>query len=105
MALLRRVDVFVKPRADLRSKSAAGGAITLVASTTALILFVAQLYLYVAGNANHTLHLAESTQFPMLPNDVMDPFQSRAYDIKGKMPLKLHVTFLHLECSAIEIKL
>mmetsp|Transcript_25682 Transcript_25682/g.47864 ORF Transcript_25682/g.47864 Transcript_25682/m.47864 type:complete len:365 (-) Transcript_25682:132-1226(-) len=105
MALLRNVDVFVKPRADLKTKSAAGGAITLVASTTAILLFFAQLYLYIVGNASHTLHLSESTPFPMLPQDVMDPFQSRAYDIKGKMPLKIHVTFLHMDCKDIEVKL
>jgi hypothetical protein len=105
MALLRNVDVFVKPRADLRSKSAAGGLITLMAGTTAIVLFVCQLYLYIVGNASHTLHLSESTQFHMLPHDVTDPFQSRAYDIKGKMPLKIHITFLHMDCNDIEIKL
>lgn len=105
MALLRSVDVFVKPRADVRSRSAAGGIITLVAGTTACLLFFAQLYVYVAGNKNQTLHLATSTPFPMLPHDKMDPFQSRAYDIKGKMPLRLHITFLHIDCQSIEIKL
>jgi hypothetical protein len=106
MALLRNVDVFVKPRADLRSKSAAGGVITLVASTAAIFLFFAQLYLYVvAGNPSHTLHLSESAQLTMLPHDQIDPFQSRAYDIKGKMPLKIHITFLHMDCGLMEVKL
>lgn len=105
MPVLRNVDVFVKPRADLRSKSAAGGAITLVASTTAIVLFFAQLYLYMAGSSSHTLHLSESTQFHMLPHDTADPFQSRAYDIKMKMPLKIHITFLHMDCNDIEVKL
>jgi Endoplasmic reticulum vesicle transporter/Endoplasmic Reticulum-Golgi Intermediate Compartment (ERGIC) len=105
MPLLRNVDVFVKPRADLRSKSTAGGAITLVASTTAIVLFFAQLYLYVVGNASHTLHLSESIQFPMLPLDTVDPFQSRAYDFKMKMPLTIHITFLHINCNSIEVKL
>lgn len=105
MPVLRNVDVFVKPRADLRSKSAAGGAITLVASTTAIALFFAQLYLYMAGSSSHTLHLAESVQFHMLPHDTVDPFQSRAYDIKMKMPVKIHITFLHMDCNDIEVKL
>jgi Endoplasmic reticulum vesicle transporter/Endoplasmic Reticulum-Golgi Intermediate Compartment (ERGIC) len=101
----RNVDVFIKPRADIRSKSVAGGIITVVAGTAACLLFFAQLYLYIAGNKSHSLHLAPSSPFPMLPHDKNDPFQSRAYDIKGKMPLKIHVTFLHITCDAIEIKL
>jgi hypothetical protein len=105
MGVLRNVDVFVKPRADLRSKSATGGIISLVASTTAILLFFAQIYLYIVGNPSHTLHLSESTQFPMLPRDTTDPFQSHAYDIKGKMPLKLHITFLHMNCDDMEVKL
>ncbi|KAG7355406.1 endoplasmic reticulum vesicle transporter [Nitzschia inconspicua] len=105
MPVLRNVDVFVKPRADLRSKSAAGGAITLVASTTAVVLFFAQLYLYMVGSSSHTLHLSESKQFHMLSQDTVDPFQSRAYDIQMKMPLHIHITFLHMDCSDIEVKL
>ena len=105
MGVLRNVDVFVKPRADLRSKSATGGIITLVATSTAIVLFFAQIYLYIVGNPSHTLHLSESTQFPMLPQHTSDPFQSRAYDIKGKMSLKIHLTFLHIKCDDMEVKI
>lgn len=105
MALLRNVDVFVKPRSDLRSRSAAGGVITLAAGAVAAVLFVAQLYLYVAGSRSHSLRLARSARFSMLPHDLADPFQSRAYDLKGKIPLRIHVTFLHIACGALEVKL
>ena len=105
MPMLRNVDVFVKPRHDLRSKSAMGGAITLIAGTTAMLLFFAQMYVYIVGKTNHTLHLSESRPIPMLPGATTDPFQSKAYDIKGKMPLKLHVSFPYISCSKLEVKL
>eukprot|EP00529_Nitzschia_sp_RCC80_P026036 CAMPEP_0113516116 /NCGR_PEP_ID=MMETSP0014_2-20120614/41359_1 /TAXON_ID=2857 /ORGANISM="Nitzschia sp." /LENGTH=346 /DNA_ID=CAMNT_0000412835 /DNA_START=40 /DNA_END=1081 /DNA_ORIENTATION=+ /assembly_acc=CAM_ASM_000159 len=101
----RNVDVFVKPRADIRSKSVAGGIITLVASVAAVLLFCSELYTYIAGNRSHSLHMAPSTPFPMLARDKFDPFQSRAYELKGKMNLRLHITFLHISCNAIEVKL
>jgi hypothetical protein len=34
-----------------------------------------------------------------------DPFVSRMYEIKGKIPLKIHVTFPHLKCDMLEVKL
>jgi len=103
--MLRNSDIFVKPRADVRSKSVAGGAITLVAGTTAALLFVAQIYMYIVGSTRHTLHLSESLAIPMLPTTTTDPFQSRMYDIKAKIPLKLHVTFPHIDCKNLEVKL
>mmetsp|Transcript_20452 Transcript_20452/g.57888 ORF Transcript_20452/g.57888 Transcript_20452/m.57888 type:complete len:340 (+) Transcript_20452:36-1055(+) len=103
--MLRNSDMFVKPRADLRSKSVAGGAITVIAGTTAALLFLAQIYWYIVGTTTHTLHLSESLGIPMLPETTTDPFQSRQYDIKGKIPLKMHVTFAHIDCKSLEVKL
>lgn len=103
--MLRNSDIFVKPRADLRTKSAAGGMITLVAGSTALLLFLGQIYLYIVGSKSHTLHLSESLAIPMTPETTTDPFQSRLYDIKGKISLKLHVTFPHIHCNNLEVKL
>jgi hypothetical protein len=34
-----------------------------------------------------------------------DPFVSRMFDIKGKIPLKIHITFPHLKCDMLELKL
>ena len=103
--MLRNTDMFMKPRADVQSKSAAGGAITLIAGSTAALLFVAQLYLYVVGTTRHTLHLSESLSIPMLPIHTQDPFQSRQYDIHAKIPMKLHITFPHINCGDLEVKL
>lgn len=80
MPVLRNVDVFVKARADIRTQSTSGGLITLIAASTAFLLFFAQIYVYVFPNQTHTLHLSESTQFPMLAHhdSITDPFQQRS---------------------------
>lgn len=105
MPVLRNVDVFVKARADIRTQSASGGLVTLLATITAFLLFCGHIYVYIFPTQSHTLHLSESTQFPMLPQDVVDPFQKRLYDIKGKIPLYFKVTFLHLSCDSLVVKL
>jgi hypothetical protein len=102
--MLRNADVFVKPRHDLRSKSALGGVVTLIAGTTAAVLFVAQIYLYIVGATQHSLHLSESKSIPLLPGQP-DPLTDLAYIVKGKIPLRLHITFPHLTCDMLEVKL
>ncbi len=42
-------------------------------------------------------------QFPMLATDIVDPFQRRLYDIKGKLPLYFKMTFLHMPCSDLGV--
>jgi hypothetical protein len=101
--MLRNVDVFVKPRHDLRTKSTTGGLITLVAASVAGLLFLGQLYTQLMGTTYHSLSLSESTAIPMLGS--YDPFLSRVYDIKGKIPLKIHITFPHVECHMLDLKL
>eukprot|EP00531_Pseudo-nitzschia_arenysensis_P012703 CAMPEP_0116136260 /NCGR_PEP_ID=MMETSP0329-20121206/11627_1 /TAXON_ID=697910 /ORGANISM="Pseudo-nitzschia arenysensis, Strain B593" /LENGTH=382 /DNA_ID=CAMNT_0003631111 /DNA_START=47 /DNA_END=1195 /DNA_ORIENTATION=+ len=103
MPVLRNVDVFVKARADIRTQSTSGGLITLIAASTAFLLFLGQVYFYVFPTQSHTLHLAESMQFPMLAEDIVDPFQKRSYDIKGKIPLYFKITFLHTPCQSLGV--
>ena len=103
MPVLRNVDVFVKARADIRTQSTSGGLITLVAASAAFLLFLGQVYFYVFPSQSHTLHLAESMQFPMLAEDIVDPFQKRRYDIKGKIPLYFKITFLHTPCESLGV--
>jgi hypothetical protein len=101
--MLRNADVFVKPRHDLRTKSATGGLITVIAGSVAGLLFFAQLYTQVIGTTQHSLFLSESKPIPMLGS--YDPFHTRLYDIKAKMTMKLHITFPHIECSMMDINL
>ena len=96
--MLRRLDAFGKPREDLRSRSALGGLITLVASTVAALLFVAQLYVYFQGATKHSLHLSDSQSFPV-PRLSNIPLHSR----ERKLFLKFDVTFPHLKCWQLNV--
>lgn len=100
MATLRRLDAFVKPREDLRTRSALGGLITLVAASAAAILFLSQIYLYIAGATRHSLHLSESTSVPVPALNLPRHLQRH-----GKIPLNVYVTFPHVPCQALEISL
>jgi hypothetical protein len=101
MANLRRLDAFAKPRHETRSKSAVGGIITVVAASTAALLFVAQLAMYIAGNQQHSLHLSTSQSIPMLPLNMKGHTSQMT---AGKIPLRVHVTFPFLHCSQLEVK-
>ena len=103
MPVLRNVDVFVKARADIRTQSTSGGLITLIAASAAFLLFLGQVYFYAFPDQSHSLHLAESFQLPMLAGDIVDPFQKRIYDIKGKIPLYFKITFLHIPCASLGV--
>jgi hypothetical protein len=104
MANLRRLDAFAKPRHETRSKSAVGGIITVVAASTAALLFVAQLAMYIAGNPTHSLHLSKSQSIPMLPLNMEKGHTSQMMLTAGKIPLRVHVTFPFLQCSQLEVK-
>jgi len=105
MAILRNHDVFIKARADIQTKTTSGGLISILATVTAFILLLGQIYVYIFPQSIHTLHLSESTQFPMYALlDEQDPFQKRIYDIKGKIPLYFKITFLHMSCIDIDVK-
>ena len=99
MSTLRRLDAFIKPREDLRTRSALGGLITVVAASAATILFLSQIYLYVAGATRHSLHISESSSVPV-PDLALAHLQRR-----GKIPLNVHVTFPHVPCRNLEIML
>ena len=105
MAVLRNHDVFIKARADIQTKTSSGGLISLIASITAFILLLGQIYVYIFPQSIHTLHLSESIQFPMYAIvDDQDPFSKRLYDIKGKLPLYFKITFLHVSCKDLDVK-
>jgi hypothetical protein len=116
---LRRLDAFVKMRSDLRQRSAAGGFVTVVAASAALLLFVGQLYTYVAGNSRQSLTLSRSVSFPLLPvhHHVDDPSKKSANAapplpmshqimmMQGKISLSFLVTFTNLDCDHLDVSL
>ena len=102
MSGLRRYDAFVKTRPDMRTKSAVGGIITIVAATSALLLFVGQLIVYIRGSPTHSLHLAASKSIPIRPLD-LSPLQAKILDRIGTIPLQVRVTFPHIRCSRMDV--
>lgn len=102
MSSLRRLDAFVKPREDLRTRSALGGLITLIAASAATLLFFGQVFLYIKGSTRHSLHLSESMSFAVPTLSMTNhPMERR----RGKIPLNVYVTFPHVKCSDIDISL
>jgi len=93
---LRSFDTFVKPREDLRTRSALGGLITLVATIVAGLLFLAEVYLYIVGSTRHSLHLSPSTGIPILPSN------TGGIEQKNQIPLKVRVTFPHVQCKDLD---
>lgn len=101
MAPLRRLDAFVKPREDLRTRSAVGGLITVIAAFCASILFLSQVYLYFVGTTRHSLHISESTSKPV----PLLSMAKLAFYSRESIPLNVHVTFPHVKCQALDISL
>ena len=97
MAGMKRLDAFVKARPDLRSKSVAGGIITLVATSTAGLLFLAQIITYIMGHTHHSLHMAASRSAPLVPLNVINR-ESRRH----KIALDIRVTFPHVTCTRLD---
>lgn len=105
MAGLRRLDAFAKHKHETRSKSAVGGIITVIAASTAALLFVAQLTTYIMGNPKHSLHLSKSQSIPLLPLSMKRGHTSQMILLNaGMVPLRVHVIFPHLQCSQLEVK-
>ena len=99
MAGLRRLDAFVKPRHDLRTRSALGGIITLVAASTAALLFLSEIFIYLRGVTRHSLHLSESTSIPLQRQN------HHHLSDHGKIPLTFMITFPHLQCRQLDFAL
>jgi len=103
--MLRKIDAFGRPREDLREKSALGGFITVVASSVAAFLFLAQLYLYISGSTRHSLSLADSESFPVphLMEEKMLPPHISTRNSASRIRLKFHVTFPYLRCNQLDV--
>ena len=113
MVALRNLDAFTKTRPDLQQKSAVGGLITVVAATTAGLLFMGQIFLYIGGNPSQSLALSQSTAIPLVPLEPSssdttggkktNPHRPNSLDEFGRIPLKVHVTFPHVACGNLDV--
>jgi len=96
MAPLRSFDAFAKPIDGIRERSVTGGVITLLASATAALLFLSQIIVYLQVDVRHSMHLADSVPSILFNN-------ARPKDLLGhRIPLRVHVTFPHLVCNALD---
>jgi hypothetical protein len=104
MAPLRSFDAFAKPIDSIRERSISGGFITLFASAVAALLFLSQIIVYLQVQTRHSMHLADSAP-SLLFGDIDN---HRNMNINKKLaayrmiPLRVHVTFPHLNCAAMD---
>ncbi|KAL3784565.1 hypothetical protein HJC23_010689 [Cyclotella cryptica] len=98
---LRSFDAFAKPLDGTRQRSLSGGCITVLASATAALLFLSQLFLYIRIETRHSMHLADSV--PSLLFDKQQQQWHQHHNLSGhSIPLHLHITFPHLPCGALD---
>ena len=96
-------DAFAKPVDGIRERSVAGGYITLLALASAFLLLLSQVIVQLQVTTRHSMHLADS-----VPSLLFDKLVGHGKNDKVKalvghhIPLRLHVTFPHLECANID---
>ncbi|KAL7546250.1 hypothetical protein ACHAWF_009586 [Thalassiosira exigua] len=96
MAPLRSFDAFAKPIDGIRERSVAGGFITLLAASAAGLLFLSQIVVYLQVEIRHSMHLADSVPSVLFNN-------ASPKELLGhRIPLRVHVTFPHLHCGALD---
>lgn len=96
---MRSFDAFAKPIDGVRERSLTGGFITILATTAAGILLLSQLIVYVQVQTRHSMHLADSVPSILSEKGIA----KRPRDLMGhRIPLRLHVTFPHLNCASLD---
>jgi ribosomal protein L18 len=124
----RSYDAFAKPMEGIRTRTSSGGVITILASATASLLLLSQLYLYCQVDVTHTLDLAPS--FPLnsvisttsgfskvllsagrsVPGkkkkkEYREMQESIATIAANKLDVNVHITFPHLNCKVVDYSL
>eukprot|EP00581_Thalassiosira_minuscula_P008030 CAMPEP_0183702300 /NCGR_PEP_ID=MMETSP0737-20130205/452_1 /TAXON_ID=385413 /ORGANISM="Thalassiosira miniscula, Strain CCMP1093" /LENGTH=350 /DNA_ID=CAMNT_0025928887 /DNA_START=1 /DNA_END=1053 /DNA_ORIENTATION=- len=105
MAPLRSFDAFAKPIDGIRERSVTGGFITLLASATAGLLLLSQIIVYLQVQTRHSMHLADSVPSQLFANSHANQnyHHNTPKQLLGhRIPLRVHVTFPHLHCSALD---
>jgi hypothetical protein len=112
-------NAFTRPIEGIRSKSSLGGAITLLAASFALILFLSQMLMYIQVDITHSLDLAPSLLFnavipteggvtkKLFPNKrkaKMSPSDIQYLNAVQRNSIKvfIHVTFPKLNCKVLD---
>ena len=118
----RSYDAFAKPIEGIRTPTATGGLITLLATLSASLLLLSQLYLYLQVDTRHSLKLSISHPLSVvIPTDggalasllgtartatqkkrsKMSPDFVRSLSVleQNQIPLFVHMTFVNHKCS------
>lgn len=104
MVTFKKLDVFSKTRPDLQQKSVTGGIITIVATISAILLFIGQILLYIKGDAKHSLSLSKSITVPLIPLTTnYNKFSNQLLESQGRTYVYIHVTFPHVNCPSLDI--
>ncbi len=96
-------DAFAKPVDGIRERSVAGGYITLLALASAFLLLLSRVIVQLQVTTRHSMHLADS-----VPSLLFDKLVGHGKNDKVKalvghhIPLRLHVTFPHLDCANLD---
>ena len=115
--MLRSFDAFARPVDELRKSSIVGGLITILAYTSAFVLFLSQLLLYINVETKQYLQMATSLSSSYVPKvgimEQIPPASSNGakyssqldqrWAARAKIPVTFHVTFPHMSCQQLEI--
>lgn len=99
---LRSFDATARPVDGLRNKSTSGGVITVMASGTALLLFLSQLFVYSRLETSQHFRMADSHTF-----DISAAAARRATVLKLRdgISIKVHVTFPYMKCVDLAVNI
>jgi len=120
----RRFDAFAKPIDGIRTQSSVGGVVTLLASVSAIVLFISQFYLYSSVDITHKLDLASSIPLsvviptkggfsqllfnraahahPRKKNKNNKMIQSMQAIAASRIEVSVHITFPYLNCKVLD---
>mmetsp|Transcript_11476 Transcript_11476/g.25170 ORF Transcript_11476/g.25170 Transcript_11476/m.25170 type:complete len:356 (-) Transcript_11476:231-1298(-) len=90
----------------VRNRTLSGGIITVIASSVAAILFLAELYMYIQGDVVHhlTVDARAKAKIPSSRNQSqMSPKARARLKNMGKIKVAVKVTFPHLDCGFLEV--
>lgn len=115
MSSLRSFDAFAKPVEGLKTKSAVGGVITIIAGAIATTLFLSQVVLYFGLETRQHFQLAESytsDRLPILPEHAdsikIKPariLQHQREKDPNNIKLFIHVTFPYVACKDLALSM
>jgi len=91
----RSYDAFAKPVHGVRQQSVIGGLITIIAATSAILLFLSHLFFYIRSETRQSLHMSESMATPLLPHSSVS-VHSHSF------PIRIRMTFPHIKCDDLD---